>query len=302
MCNFSELICHSSVVSTTQSAKANDIDFSSQHVSATWSSQRKWIQQEPTQQTTQCSTFETQELTWPSHLTSGNKPLVNFDLEYIIVHLNTRKPWLSYFSLSQSMQCDLVRSYFNDCLCMESLTEGMAGAEFVKFSFTAKHTSVTSTSPHLIFKQPCRTWPQSEPQSNGQMSFPCLPLLASFLLYVPHLLFPNCCRPWLLVFLSSRPILYSSLQPIHHLALSIMIWFRQSLLTKLPESLSIHLLSSLSFPSHLPTNCFYCSNSSQQFSPPLPPYPVQPVTPLLRSIIMAQCSNTEFRTRSIMSL
>ena len=59
-------ICHSSVVSSTQCARDNDdanIDFSNQHgVSATWElseEMEEWTQ--PTQQTTKCSTVETQE-------------------------------------------------------------------------------------------------------------------------------------------------------------------------------------------------------------------------------------------------
>ena len=75
---------------------------------------------------------------------------------------------------------------------------------------------------------------------------------------------------------------------------SFNIWFHQSLLTKLPESPSIHLSSSFSSPS--PATVLIAPSNF------LPPYPVQPVTPLLRTIIMAQCSNTEFRTRSIMLL
>ena len=53
---------------------------------------------------------------------------------------------------------------------------------------------------------------------------------------------------------------------------------------------------------HLPTNCFSCHCSNSSHSNFLPPYPVQPVTPLLRSIIMAQCRNAELRTKSIMLL
>ena len=121
----------------------------------------------------------------------------------------------------------------------------------------------TSTNPHLILKQSCKTWPQSEPQPNIQMSFhmhkptylsgpcsslttlsyfPCLLLLASFLSFVPYL-----CQHWLL---SSFAVAYSSLQPIHQ-ALRI----------------SVHSHGSLFF---FKTNCFSChgSSSSAIFFPP----------------------------------
>ena len=42
-------------------------------------------------------------------------------------------------------------------LPVQSLTEGMTGVEFVKFPFTTKYTSATSTNPYLILKQACRT-------------------------------------------------------------------------------------------------------------------------------------------------
>ena len=63
---------------------------------------------------------------------------------------------INYFSHSKSMQCNWVWSYFNDCM-------------WNKFPSNKAH--ICPSPPCQIFKQLCRTWPQSEPQPNSQMSF-----------------------------------------------------------------------------------------------------------------------------------
>ena len=90
--------------------------------------------------------------------------------------------------------------------------------------------------------------------------FPCLPLLDSLLSFVLQVCFLSsfselCCRPRLLVFLSS--ILYSSLQLAPG---SFNIWFHQSLNQSFQN---LHpYVSRCLFQAHLPTNCFSCHCSS----------------------------------------
>ena len=123
--------------------------------------------------------------------------------------------------------------------------------------------------------------------------FLCLPLLDSLFSFVQVHSFSETVLPTL-------PLLSSILCSTPNLHLAFNIWFHQSLVSpisgftnlSLPKSPSIHLFSSPSPHKSLLMPLFNSSHSNF-----LPPYPVTACNSIT---IMAQCRNTELRTRSIM--
>ena len=147
--------------------------------------------------------------------------------------------------------------------------------------------------------------PQPDLNENFNLMARCLPIPFWALLFVNHfklLLLSMSCQfsqfcsfCFLLSFSKLLPTLtltHIPLSELHHLALSISGFTNLS--AKLLESPSIHLLLSF-FPTHFPTNCFYCQCSIDAL-------PTLYCTASKFIIIMAQCNNSEFRTRIVMLL
>ena len=165
------------------------------------------------------------------------------------MYLNARAPRLSYFSRSQSVQCDWFRI---DCLCNRRLKKWLV-QNFVKFPSTSYKAHICPPLPiHIsssnnpagpdLNQNLNLTWPDVFPMSPCVPLwpllffnyFPCLPLLVSFVLFVSLSSFSELLLT-LTLSLSQHYLIF--LPPTYILTPgSFNIWFHQSLLTKLPES------------------------------------------------------------------
>ena len=174
-------------------------------------------------------------------------------------------PW-KFMTILSALECHKLLS----CAIVDWRNGWCRVCEFPSTSYK------THICPHLIFKQPCRTWLQSELQPNLARCLshepmylslpllffkycPCPPLLDRFILQVYFLFpFPNCAPyPDSLISLSQ----YSSLQPTPG---SFNIWFHQSLLTK-ASKISVHTFLFF-FKPISPQTAFHVLILPQQFS------------------------------------